>query len=184
VQFHSRRFNNNNKEDFISTDVRINDLICYPQVRLIDEKKVQVGVVSIEEAKKRAYETGLDLVEIVSSAQPPVVRIVDYSKYKYEIEKKKKEAKKSQHVMKLKEIRFSPNISDHDYSYRMKQAREFIKDGNKVKAVVIFHGREMAHLDRGKSILEKMYEDLKDIAIVKKKCLLEGHNLISTFMSS
>jgi translation initiation factor IF-3 len=143
-----------------------------------------VGVVSSEEARKRAYEAGLDLVEIASNTQPPVVRIMDYGKYKYEVEKKKKDAKKNQHIIKLKEIRYSPNISDHDYSYRMKQAREFIKDGNKVKAVVIFHGREMTHLDRGKSILEKMCEDLKDIATAEKKCLLEGRNLISTFIPS
>jgi len=107
---------------------------------------------------------------------------MDYGKYKYEAEKKKKEAKKNQHVMKLKEIKFSPNIADHDYGYRMKQAREFIEEGNKVKATVVFHGREMSHIDRGKAILNKMNTDLCDIATIEKNCILEGQCLTSVYI--
>lgn len=107
---------------------------------------------------------------------------MDYGKYRYEVEKKKKDAKKSQHVMKLKEIRFSPNIADHDYGYRIKQAREFLKDGNKVKATVTFHGREMSYINRGKDILNKMTSDLNDIAILEKNCFLEGQNLINIYV--
>jgi translation initiation factor IF-3 len=121
------------------------------------------------------------LIEIASGVNPPVCKIIDYGKFRYEKEKKAKEAKKNQHQSKLKEIKFTPNISDHDYGYRCEQAKKFIKDGNRVKASVYFKGREMSYLDRGKVVLEKLKEDLNPTASIDKDFVLEGKTLSMTF---
>jgi len=142
---------------------RINDRIRVSQVRLVDQNGNQVGIVSIQEALQKAQFAALDLVEIAPAAQPPVCRIMNYGKFLYEQQKKEKDARKKQHVMQLKEIKVSPRTSDHDYGYRMKQAREFLGDGNKVRVTVTFKGRELSHTEFGHKIIEKFREDLQDI---------------------
>lgn len=143
-------------------------------MRLIDEDGQQAGIVSTRDALDKAYNVGLDLIEIASNATPPVCRIMDYGKFKYEKEKKAKEAKKNQHQTKLKEIKFTPNISDHDYGYRCEQAKKFIGESNKVKATIFFKGRELSYADRGRAILERLMKDLEDITVIDKELKLEG----------
>lgn len=155
---------------------RINDQIRVPNVRLIDRDGKQLGVVSNYHAKLLANEADLDLVEISPNANPPVCKIMDFGKYRYEQEKKAKEEKAKQIVVKLKEIQFHPNIQLHDYSYRLKQAKEFITEGNKVKACVNYRGREINYISKGEDILKKFVEDLKEMAVVENqsfegKCL-------------
>ena len=155
-------------------DNRINDAIRIPNVRLIDQNGNQVGIVSNQFAKNLAYNTGLDLVEISPNANPPVCKIMDFGKYRYEMEKKHKEEKSRQIVTKLKGIQFHPAIQFHDYSYRLKQAREFLLEGNKVKACVNFRGREINYASKGQDILNKFIEDLSEIAIVEHAAGFEG----------
>jgi len=136
-----------------------------------------VGIVSGKEAIERALNLGLDLIEIAPNAEPPVCKIMDYGKFKYEREKKAKEAQKNQHQAKLKEIKFTPNISDHDYGYRCEQAKKFIGEGNKVKATVYFKGRELSHVERGRSVLEKLMVDIGSNTSVDRGVRLEGKNM-------
>lgn len=153
---------------------RKNQEISAKEVRLIDEKGEQVGIVSVAEAISKAEGVGLDLIEIAERVNPPVCKIMDYGKFKYEREKKAKEMRKHQHQVKLKEIKFTPRISDHDYSYRCVQAKKFLSSGDRVKASVFFKGREMSHTERGRNILEKLVEDLKDISVVDKAIDMQG----------
>lgn len=155
---------------------RINEQIRVPNVRLIDQTGKQLGVVSNYQAKLLASDSDLDLVEISPNANPPVCKIMDFGKYRYEQEKKSKEEKAKQVTVKVKEIQFHPNIQMHDYSYRLKQAKEFITEGNKVKACVHYRGREINYVAKGEDILKKLIEDLKELAIVENesfegKCL-------------
>ena len=157
-----------------SKDVRINERIRVPQVRVVDENGQMVGVISTREAIEKARETGCDLVEVSPGAVPPVCRIMDYGKYKYELSKKAKKAKRKQHVVQLKEIKMRPGIEAHDYGFKMNNARRFLESYNKVKFSLIFRGREVTHLDIGMGILRRVSHDLADIATIESGPRREG----------
>ena len=162
------------KEKIINDEPRKNEEIRISNVRLIDENGEQVGIVSNQEAQNKASAAGLDLIEIAANVKPPVCRIMDYGKYKYDKEKKLKESRRNQHQTKLKEIKFTPRISDHDYGYRREQAKKFLTSGDRVKASVFFKGREMAHVERGRVVLEKLIQELEGIAQVDKNIIMQG----------
>jgi translation initiation factor IF-3 len=153
-----------------------------PSVRVVDEEGGQLGVLDTRDAIQRARAEGKDLVEIAPQAKPPVCKIIDYGKFQYEQKKKAQEAKKKQTVVSVKEIKFRPATDDHDYSYRMKHAREWIEDGDKVRASIIFRGREMTHRELGSAILNKLREDLNDIADVEVAPKMEGYQMFTIFV--
>ncbi len=146
-------------------------------MRLIDEQGAQLGIVSLREALTLAEQRGLDLMEVAPNAVPPVCRIVDYGKFKYEQTKKDREARKNQKQAELKEVRLKPKTDDHDLEVKAKQARKFLLAGDKVKFTVRFRGREIFHPDIGREMLEQMAEDLRDVATVEQKPLMEGRAL-------
>lgn len=156
----------------------INEQIRDREVRLIGEDGGQLGVMSSKDAMKLAREADLDLVKIAPNAKPPVCRIVDYGKYRYEQARKEKEAKKKQKVTEVKEIRLSPNIDVNDLNTKANQARKFLSKGDKVKVALRFRGREMAHMGVGKQILEDFFKKLEDIAVIEKPAKLEGRSMI------
>jgi len=147
-------------------------------VRLIGEDGEQLGVVSVSEALAKAEEAGLDLVELAPNANPPVCRVMDYGKFKYEIAKKEKENRKKQHVIVTKEVRFRPKTDEHDFDFKVRHARKFLEAGNRVKATVMFRGRENAHREYGQKVLDKFKEALEDIAKIEKDTKLEGGQLV------
>ena len=155
----------------------INEQIRDREVRLIGEDGEQLGVVSAKDALKMAQDANLDLVKIAPTAKPPVCKIVDYGKYRYELARKEKEAKKKQKVTDVKEIRLTPNIDDNDLSTKANQARKFITKGDKVKVSLRFRGREMAHISSGRQILDSFYEMLQDVAVVEKPANMEGRSI-------
>jgi translation initiation factor IF-3 len=155
----------------------INEQIRDREVRLIGEDGQQLGVMSSKEAMKLAEEAGLDLVKIAPTATPPVCKIVDYGKYKYEQLRKEKEARKKQKVVEIKEIRLSPNIDTNDLNTKVSAARKFLEKGNKVKVTLRFRGREMAHMNSSKHILDDFAESLKEVAIVDKAPKVEGRSM-------
>ena len=157
---------------------RVNEDIEVPQVRLVDENGEQVGVVSIDEALQRAADVQLDLVEVSPNAEPPVCKIIDYGKLKYQEQKKKNEARKKQKIIEVKEIKLRPNIDTHDYDVKMRSARRFIDDGDKVKVTLRFRGREMAHQDLGAQVLERVREELDEIAKVEQMPKMEGRQMV------
>jgi translation initiation factor IF-3 len=138
-----------------------------PEVRVIGEEGEQMGVMDVRDAIRSARERGLDLVEVAPNADPPVCRIIDFGKFQYEAKKKANEAKKKQVTITVKEVKFRPGTDVHDYEYRMKHAREWLGDGDKVKATIWFRGREMTHRELGARILEKLEQDLADVAKTK-----------------
>jgi translation initiation factor IF-3 len=152
---------------------RINREIKSPQVRLIDETGTHLGIFDISEALTIAFNRGLDLVEVSPNANPPVCKIMDYSKYKYELQKKEQMAKKLHKKIEVKELRLHISISPHDLQTKIRRAREFLSDGNKVKFRVIFRGRENAFTNKGEELLNKCIEYLKDISIIEKPVTLE-----------
>jgi len=154
--------------------IRVNERIRVPHVRLIGPDANQLGIVAIQKALELANQHELDLVEVAPNADPPVCRIIDFSKFKYDEEKKEREAKKHQKQGKLKEIRFKPNIDDHDYETKMKQAVSFLKKKDKVKINLFFRGRQMEHLDLGRKVLDKLILDLSGDGQVEKLPSLEG----------
>ena len=156
---------------------RINQFITAPEVRVVHDEKGSLGIMSIKDALALAKEEGSDLVEIVPSAQPPVCKIINYGKYKFDIQKKSKEAKKKQKSVQLKEIKMRPQISIHDYNFKMKHIREFLDEGNKVKITIMFRGREMAHTEFGYDLINKIIQDLENEASTEKPAKLEGKNL-------
>ncbi|MBR0642431.1 translation initiation factor IF-3 [Plastoroseomonas hellenica] len=157
---------------------RVNEEIRVPQVRLIDKDGEMLGVMTAREALMRAYDVGLDLLEISPNAVPPVCKILDYGKYKYEQQKKANEARKKQKVVEIKEIKVRPNIDDHDYETKMKQMKGFISEGDKVKVTLRFRGREMAHQDLGVKVLERIRTDLGEIIKVEQMPRLENRQMI------
>jgi len=156
---------------------RINNRIRAPQVRLIDDQGGQLGIVQLREALAIAEERGLDLMEVAPNAVPPVCRIVDYGKFRYEQTKKDREARKNQKQAELKEVRLKPKTDDHDLEVKAKQARKFLLAGDKVKFTVRFRGREIFHPDIGREMLEQMAEELRDVATVEQRPLMEGRAL-------
>ncbi len=156
----------------------INEQIRDREVRLIGEDGQVVGIMSSKEALKIAREAELDLVKIAPQAKPPVCKIVDYGKYRYEMARKEKEAKKKQKTMEIKEVRFSPNIDTNDLNTKINMARKFIAHGDKVKVTLRFRGRELAHVEQTKGILDEFAEQLSDIAVVDKPAKFEGRSMI------
>ena len=152
-----------------------------PQVRVIGEEGEQFGVMDTREAIRTAREQGMDLVEVAPNAEPPVCKIIDFGKFQYEAKKKASEAKKKQVVITVKEVKFRPGTDEHDYGYRMKHAREWLEEGDKVKATIWFRGREMAHRELGARILEKLEHDLEDISEVEMRPRMEGNQMFTIF---
>ena len=160
------------------SELMINERIRDREVRLVSESGEQLGIMSSREALKLAREADLDLVKIAPNAKPPVCKIIDYGKYRYELARKEKEAKKKQKTMEVKEVRLSPNIDTHDLNTKANQARKFITKGDKVKVTLRFRGREMAHVNYSKQILDSFYERLEDIAVVDKNPKMEGRSMV------
>ena len=159
------------------SDLMINEQIRDREVRLIGADGAQLGIVSSREAMRLAEEAGLDLVKIAPTAKPPVCKIIDYGKYKYELVRKEKEAKKKQKTVEIKEIRLSPNIDTNDLNTKINAAKKFISKGNKVKITLRFRGREMAHMANSKHILDDFAQALSDIAVIEKAPKVEGRSM-------
>ena len=157
---------------------KINDQIRAREVRLIDETGQNVGVVARFDAQERANTAGLDLVEISPDAEPPVCKILDYGKYKYQEQKKAAEARKSQKIVELKEIKMRPSIDDHDYDVKIKAMRRFFEEGDKVKVTLRFRGREMAHMQLGMQVLQRVKAELGDTIKVESEPRLEGRQMV------
>ena len=155
----------------------INGQIRDKEVRVIAENGDQLGVMPVKEAMKLAQEAELDLVKIAPKAQPPVCKIIDYGKYRYELARKEKEAKKKQKTVEVKEVRISPNIDTNDLNTKVNNAKKFIAEGNKVKVTLRFRGREMAHMQQSKHILDDFAEMLAEVAVVEKPAKLEGRSM-------
>lgn len=160
------------------SELFINEQIRDKEIRLIGEDGAQLGIMSPRDAMKLAEEAGLDLVKIAPNAKPPVCKIVDYGKYRYELARKEKDAKKKQKVIEIKEIRMSPNIDTNDLNTKASAARKFIEKGNRVKVTLRFRGREMAHMSTSKHILDDFAQMLSDIAVVEKPAKVEGRSMI------
>ncbi len=156
---------------------RINERIRVPEVRLIGDDGNQIGVVKTPEALSYAQERNLDLVEVAPDARPPVCRVLDYSKYKYEQEQKLKQARKHQQSINVREIKFRPKIAQHDYDTKKGHVERFLRDRNKVKITIMFRGREVTHPERGTMILERLAEDLGELAVVEQRPIQDGRNM-------
>jgi translation initiation factor IF-3 len=166
----------------ILKQVRVNQQIRVPQVRLIAADGEQVGIIQRDEALRMAEEQGLDLVEVAPQSKPPVCRILDYGKYKYEQSKRAKIARKKHHFMQLKEVKLRPKIEEHDFQFKLNHARKFLESGNKVKFTVYFRGREITHREFGEKLLDRMAEELKDVATIERPTKLEGRNMVMTMI--
>jgi len=162
---------------YIKQELLINEQIREKEVQVIDENEQRLGVLDIQKALEIANEKDLDLVLVAPGAKPPVCKIMNYGKYKFNQAKKEKEARKNQKTFDIKEIRVTPNIEDHDFGFKCKNARKFLEDGDKVKITVRFRGRELNYVKIGEDTLNKFIEELSDIANVEKKPLLEGKNM-------
>ena len=162
----------------IISELMINEQIRDREIRLIGEDGEQLGIMSARDAMKLAREANLDLVKIAPTAKPPVCKIIDYGKYRYEQARREKEALKKQKTIEVKEIRLSPNIDTNDLNTKVNQARKFVSGGNKVKVAVRFRGRELAHTAVGKTILEDFAQKLSDIAVIDKPAKLEGKSMV------
>ncbi len=157
---------------------RINEAIRVPQVRLVDQDGSQIGIKRTEDALKYAWDKNLDLVEVAAEARPPVCRVMDYSKYRYEQEQKAKLARKHQSTITIKEIKFRPKIGVADYETKKGHVRRFLQNRDKVKVTIMFRGREMTHPDRGRTLLLRLAEDVKDIAVIESSPLQDGRNMV------
>lgn len=167
---------------FIGKDVKdtinINEKIRAREVRLISDEGKQLGIVPIMEAIRLAKEQELDLVEVSPKTVPPVCKIMDYGKFKYQIAKKAHDAKKKQAVIHIKEMKLGLKIEEHDLMFKMRHLREFLEDGNKVKIIIMFKGREVLHVDMGEKLAEKIIETLKDVGQVEQKSRFDGRNIV------
>jgi len=158
-------------------DLRVNDRIRISPIRLIDQHGEQVGVIPADEARELALDAGLDLVEVAPNSRPPVCRIMDFGKYKYEQARKAKEAKKKQHTITVKEIKLRPKIEEHDYGFKMRHARRFLEEGDKVKFTLRFRGREMTHPELGERVLAKIKAELGESIVVEADIRREGRTM-------
>jgi len=156
---------------------RTNFGIKVKDVRVIDADGAQLGIMDTREAIRKAEDLGLDLVEVAPTAKPPVCRIMDFGKYKYEIAKKASESRKHQTVIVVKEIKLRPRTDDHDVNFKMNNIKRFLQEGNKVKVTVMFRGREMAHTDQGRAVLNRIIADLQNDAVVEQHPRMEGRNM-------
>jgi len=162
----------NEKEKIIK-----NEEIPFSELRVVDEEGKAVGVMSKSTAIDLAKSRGLDLILVAPNAQPPVARILDYGKYKYELAKREQKAKKNQRIIEVKEMKFRTAINEHDYQTKLKHIKRFLEEGNKVKVTVMFRGREMAFMDKGKEILDRIAKDIADIGNVEKEAKVEGRDM-------
>ena len=162
----------------ISRSVRVNERIRIKEVRVISAEGAQLGILPIQEALDIAQKLALDLVEVAPEAKPPVCRIMNYGKYRYEQSKKTREARKKQTVIQVKEIKLRPKTEDHDFQFKAKHAERFLKEGNKTKVTLMFRGREMVHIQRGKVQLDRFAEALKEIATIEQYPRQEGRNMV------
>ncbi|HHU82201.1 MAG TPA: translation initiation factor IF-3 [Firmicutes bacterium] len=162
----------------MNSDLRINEAIRTREVRVVNTDGEQLGVLPIKEALRIAAEKDLDLVEVAPTAKPPVCKIMDYGKYRYEQSKREREARKRQKIVELKEIRLTPKIEDHDFQVKVKAAAKFLKEGDKVKVSVRFRGREIVHAELGRSLLLQLYEAVKDQATLERDPKVEGRNMV------
>jgi len=157
---------------------RVNDQIRISPVRVVDENGEQLGILGLDEAKAAASERGLDLVEVAPMARPPVCRIMDYGKFKYEEARKAREARKKQHTTHVKEVKFRPGIEEHDFAFKVRHARRFLEEGDKVKATMMFRGRQMAHPELGREVLDRVAEAVEDVGKVESVPSMEGRFMI------
>ncbi len=157
--------------------VLINERIRSQEVRVINQEGEQLGILPLKEALRIAAEEDLDLVEVAPQSRPPVCKIMDYGKFKYEQSKKTHEAKKSQTIIQVKEVKMRPKTEEHDFQYKLRHIKRFLDKGNKAKVCVIFRGREFNHKEMGRSILDRVAEEVKDIAIIEQAPKLEGRNM-------
>jgi len=158
--------------------VRVNDQIRISPIRLIDADGGQVGIVSLDDARSRANEAGLDLVEVAPDARPPVCRLMDYGKYRYEEARRAREAKKKQHTVSVKEVKYRPGIEEHDYEFKTRHVRRFLEDGDKVKVTMMFRGRQLSHPELGLEVLERVLKSVEDIGKVESQPMREGRTMI------
>jgi translation initiation factor IF-3 len=160
-------------------ELRINEQIRIPNVRLFDDTTQEAfGIVPIEKARQLAVERELDLVEVAPQAQPPVCRLMDYGRFKFEALKREKDSRREHNVVRLKEMKLRPKISEHDFNTKYGYVRHFLADGDKVKLTIMFRGRELVHQEYGRRLLDRMAQELKDVAIVERMPLVEGRNMI------
>ncbi len=162
----------------IVKEVAINWEIKAPEVRVIDPDGNQVGVLPVKEAIKIAEERGLDLVEVAPNSQPPVCRIMNYGKYKYQQSKRTQEARKHQTVIRIKEVKVRPRTEEHDFQFKLRHVKRFLDEGNKVKISILFRGREIAHPEFGKELLNRFIEGVKDVTVIEQSPRLEGRNMV------
>ncbi|PKK83302.1 MAG: translation initiation factor IF-3 [candidate division Zixibacteria bacterium HGW-Zixibacteria-1] len=157
--------------------VRVNERITSTPIRVIDQNGEQIGILPVNEALARARAVNLDLVEIAPNGQPPVCRIMDFGKFKYQQAKKEKQAKKKQHTVQMRAMRYRPKTDEHDYQFKTRHVREFLEQGSKVKVFVMYTGREMARIELGRKILDRVVEDLQEICTIGQEPKLEGRRL-------
>jgi translation initiation factor IF-3 len=157
--------------------VRINEQIRISPIRLIDAEGGQVGIVSLDDARSRALESGLDLVEVAPDARPPVCRLMDYGKFKYEEARRAREARKKQHTMHVKEVKYRPGIEEHDYEFKTRHVRRFLEDGDKVKVTMMFRGRQLSHPEIGLDVLERVLGDVEDVGKIESQPVREGRTM-------
>lgn len=161
----------------IAKDMIVNDGIRARELRVIGKDGEQIGVVSKSEALRLAEQANLDLVLVAPNAKPPVARVMDYGKFRYEQQKKEREAKKNQKNITVKEVRLSPSIDEHDFNTKLKNARKFLEKGDKVKASIRFRGRAITHKDLGREVLERLAEEVSDIAAIEQKAKMDGRSM-------
>ena len=162
----------------IVKEASINWEIKAPEVRVIDPDGKQVGVLSVKEAIRIAEERGMDLVEVAPNSQPPVCRIMNYGKYKYQQSKRTQEARKHQTVIRIKEVKVRPRTEEHDFQFKLRHVKRFLDEGNKVKISMLFRGREIAHPEFGKEVLNRFIEEVKEMTVIEQSPRLEGRNMV------
>ena len=165
----------------IEKQLRINDRIRAAQIRVIAEDGAQLGVMTPLDALKMARERGFDLVEVAPQAAPPVCRFLDFNKFRYEMERREREARKKHHIAKLKEVKFKPRIGGHDYQVKLQQLKRFLARGDKAKVTMVFRGREMTHTELGRRVLDRLVGDLAAVGKVEKDAMLEGRFMTMVF---
>ena len=161
-------------EEISDKRARVNDQIRISPIRLIQDDGEQIGIVSMDEARERAEQRGMDLVEVAAEARPPVVKMMDYGKYRYEEARATREARKKQHTIKVKEVKFRPGIEDHDYRFKVGHARRFLDEGNKFKLTMMFRGRQVTHPEIGLEVLTRVTGDLEDVGEVESHPNMQG----------
>ena len=157
--------------------VRVNDQIRISPIRLIGADGEQLGIVALDDARDRAADAGLDMVEVAPDARPPVVKLMDYGKFRYEEQRKARDSKKKQHKIQVKEVKFRPGIEEHDYEFKLRHARRFLEDGNKVKLTMMFRGRQITHPEIGLEVLQRVTKDLEDLAKTEARPNMEGRTM-------